>query len=69
MAVLRPLVRLLIDEISAELPLVWSVHPRTKKNLETFGLWDEVVSAKNIILINCPPMRMHYNGWLKKPLS
>ena len=50
--VLEPLVRLLIDEISVELPLVWSVHPRTKKNLQTFGLWDEVVSAKNIILIN-----------------
>jgi UDP-N-acetylglucosamine 2-epimerase (non-hydrolysing) len=51
-AVLQPLVRLLIDEISAELPLVWSVHPRTKKNLQTFGLWDEVMSAANMILIN-----------------
>ena len=50
--VLQPLVRLLIDEISVELPLVWSVHPRTKKNLQTFGLWNEVVNAKNIILIN-----------------
>ncbi len=50
--VLEPLVRLLIDEISAELPLVWSVHPRTKKNLQQFGLWDEVLAAENIILIN-----------------
>jgi len=50
--VLEPLVRLLIDEISAELPLVWSVHPRTRKNLQAFGLWDEVVSAGNITLIN-----------------
>jgi len=50
--VLEPLVRLLIGEISAELPLVWSVHPRTKKNLQVFGLWDEIVNAENIILIN-----------------
>jgi len=49
---LGPLVRLLMDEISAELPLVWSVHPRTKKNLQEFGLWEEVVVAENIILIN-----------------
>ena len=49
---LEPLVRLLMDEISTELPLVWSVHPRTKKNLQTFGLWDEVANAENIILIN-----------------
>lgn len=51
-AVLEPLVRLLIDEISAELPLVWSVHPRTKKNLQQFGLWDEIARTRNIILIN-----------------
>jgi UDP-N-acetylglucosamine 2-epimerase (non-hydrolysing) len=50
--VLQPLVRLLIDEVAAELPLVWSVHPRTKKNLQTFGLWDEIARTRNIILIN-----------------
>ncbi len=51
-AVLEPLVRVLIDSVSAELPLVWSVHPRTKKNLQQFGLWEEVLNAENIILIN-----------------
>jgi UDP-N-acetylglucosamine 2-epimerase (non-hydrolysing) len=50
--VLQPLVRLLIDEISAELPLVWSVHPRTRKTLQQFGLWDEIRQSGNIILIN-----------------
>ena len=50
--ILEPLVRLLIDEVSAELPLVWSVHPRTKKNLQQFGLWDEIARSENIILIN-----------------
>jgi UDP-N-acetylglucosamine 2-epimerase (non-hydrolysing) len=50
--VLQPLVRVLIDEVSAEVPLIWSVHPRTKKNLQQFGLWDEIVKSRNIILIN-----------------
>lgn len=50
--VLEPLVRLLVDKISTELPLVWSVHPRTKKNLCEFGLWNEITRAANIILIN-----------------
>jgi UDP-N-acetylglucosamine 2-epimerase (non-hydrolysing) len=49
---LEPLVRLLIDEVAAGLPLIWSVHPRTKKNLQQFGLWDEIVRSENIILIN-----------------
>ena len=49
---LKSLVRLLIDEIAVKMPLVWSVHPRTKKNLSAFGLWDEVVKARNIILVN-----------------
>lgn len=51
-AVLAPLARVLIDEISAELPLVWSVHPRTKQNLQKFGLWDEVLGTENMILIH-----------------
>jgi len=50
--VLQPLVDLLIDEISVQLPLVWSLHPRTKKNLQQFGLWDRIAGAKNLILIN-----------------
>ncbi|VGO18252.1 non-hydrolyzing UDP-N-acetylglucosamine 2-epimerase [Pontiella sulfatireligans] len=49
---LESLVRLLIDKVSIEMPLVWSVHPRTKKNLQRFGLWDEVMQCANIILIN-----------------
>lgn len=50
--VLQPLVRLLIDEVATELPLIWSVHPRTKKNLQQFGLWDEIVRSRNILLIH-----------------
>jgi len=49
--VLEPIVRLLIDEISGDLPLIWPIHPRTRKQLELFGLWDEVSRCENIILL------------------
>jgi len=29
-------------------PVVWAIHPRTRKNLEDFGLMDTVESAENI---------------------
>ncbi len=50
--VLTRLVRYFVDEVSVVLPLVWSIHPRTKKQLELFGLWDEILKCSGIILVN-----------------
>lgn len=50
--VLEPIVNFLIDEVSNDMPLVWTVHPRTEKQLQVFGLWDKVTDAENIILLN-----------------
>lgn len=47
---LAPLVDKLIA-IAAKLPLVFPVHPRTRKNLESFGLWDRLNAAKGLTLI------------------
>lgn len=33
-------------------PVVWSVHPRTRHNLERFGLWDDVVSSSSIVAVD-----------------
>jgi UDP-N-acetylglucosamine 2-epimerase (non-hydrolysing) len=30
--------------------LIWPVHPRTKKNLQKFGLWDEMMQQARLIL-------------------
>jgi len=49
--VLQPIVRFIIDEVCNELPLIWTVHPRTRKMLETYGLLDEISSQRNIIML------------------
>jgi UDP-N-acetylglucosamine 2-epimerase (non-hydrolysing) len=47
LAPLAALVRQLTT-VAARLPLVFPVHPRTRKNLETFGLWPKLVEASNL---------------------
>ncbi len=49
--ILEPIVRFMIDEVCNERPLLWTIHPRTRKMLQTFGLLDEVVSHENLILL------------------
>lgn len=49
--VLTPLTHLLLNEVCRELPLVWTVHPRTRKMLEEFGLWKDVSRNQNVILL------------------
>ena len=36
----------------SELMLIWPIHPRTKKQLELFGLWDKIFSNENILILN-----------------
>ncbi|MDD5727901.1 MAG: UDP-N-acetylglucosamine 2-epimerase (non-hydrolyzing) [Victivallales bacterium] len=54
---LEPLIRLLTEELSAQLPLLWSLHPRTRKQLERFGLWEKVVNCSGICLLQ--PLGYH----------
>ena len=37
--------------ISTKLPLVFPVHPRTRKNLQAFGLWQKLTTATNFQVI------------------
>jgi len=50
--VLGALVDFLCDEVCAEMPLVWPVHPRTVNNLKKFGLWEKLVEVENMLLLN-----------------
>ena len=45
--ILRSLVDVLLN-ISADLKMVFPVHPRTKKKLDDFGIWKDLESAENI---------------------
>lgn len=49
--ILEPIVDFLTGEVAEELTLLWPVHPRTKKMLDSFGLYDKVASHRNIILL------------------
>ena len=49
--VLESLVRFFLDELAPAMPLVWVLHPRTRKQLELFGLWHTVVSCPAVLLV------------------
>jgi len=51
-SVFSSLVHFLTREVSHDLPLLWPIHPRAMKNLEQFGLWQEVIEQKNLILLH-----------------
>ncbi len=55
--ILAPLVNFLTSEVAPVLPLIWPVHPRTRKKLETFGLWSLLQAAPGIILTH--PLGYH----------
>jgi len=49
---LAELTRFFVEEIAADLPLVWPVHPRTAKQLRQAGLWDRVSGAPGVVLLH-----------------
>jgi UDP-N-acetylglucosamine 2-epimerase (non-hydrolysing) len=49
--VFEPIVNFLTNELAKELTLIWPVHPRTKKRLLDFGLYNKVADHQNIILL------------------
>jgi UDP-N-acetylglucosamine 2-epimerase (non-hydrolysing) len=49
--VLRALIDWFVDELSAEMPLIWPIHPRTRERLEAFGLWGRVRDAPGVLLL------------------
>ncbi len=55
--ILGPIVEFLIEEVCAVMPLVWSIHPRTRKQLQQFGLWTRILRTPAIVLVE--PLTYH----------
>ncbi len=49
--VLEPLLTFLMEEVAGQMPLVWPIHPRARKQLEKFGLWEKAVATENLVLL------------------
>ena len=49
--ILVPLVKFLMEEVAKEFTLIWPVHPRTRKQLDLYGLWDKLKNNENVILL------------------
>lgn len=55
--ILEPIIDFLINDVSKDMKLLWPIHPRTQKQLKTFGLWDKVLENRNLILLQ--PLGYH----------
>ncbi|MEX2370669.1 MAG: UDP-N-acetylglucosamine 2-epimerase (non-hydrolyzing) [Bacteroidales bacterium] len=57
MNVLKPIVDFLAEEVTGDMPLVWSIHPRSLKQLEEFDLLQKITDHKKIHLLH--PLGYH----------
>ncbi len=51
-AALARIVAFLADELAPKLPVVWTLHPRTRKRMEEFGLWRRVAGCEGLRLLD-----------------
>lgn len=49
--ILGPIMNFLCDEVAADMPLIWPIHPRTQKMLKQFGFWETVAGNSNVFLL------------------
>lgn len=46
-----PLIEFLLNEGTKDLKLIWPIHPRARKQLISFGLWERVLANESIVLL------------------
>ena len=56
-SVLEPMINFLAEELCKDMILIWPVHPRTKKQLLAFSLWESVNEHPRIVLLE--PLGYH----------
>ncbi len=55
--VLEKIFSFLEKEITPLSPVLFPIHPRTQKNMKTFGLWDKVIKNQHLVLMQ--PLGYH----------
>ena len=45
------IIEFLLNEVTKEVTLIWPIHPRAKKQLKAFGLWEQVLENNSMILL------------------
>lgn len=51
-SVLVEIVEFLKNDVIEKIPLIWPIHPRTKKNLEKFNIWGKVQGLSNLVFLH-----------------
>jgi UDP-N-acetylglucosamine 2-epimerase (non-hydrolysing) len=49
--ILKPIMRFLTEDVANDYTLIWPIHPRTRKQLINFGLFDEIANHPKLILL------------------
>ncbi|MCZ7611052.1 MAG: UDP-N-acetylglucosamine 2-epimerase (non-hydrolyzing) [Ignavibacterium sp.] len=55
--ILTSLVSFISTEVSEVLPVIWTIHPRTEKQLKLFNLWEKLIQVTDIFLVK--PLGYH----------
>lgn len=50
--ILDSLVAYICDEVTKEMPVIWTLHPRTMKMLKHYELWDKIAANNKIVLLH-----------------
>jgi UDP-N-acetylglucosamine 2-epimerase (non-hydrolysing) len=50
--ILTQIVGFILNELTREMPVIWTIHPRTKNRLEEFNLLDKLKHNKNLMMLN-----------------
>ncbi len=48
--IMKPLLEFMTGDVAGVMPLVWPMHPRTRKQIEQAGLWSDLTDCPGLIL-------------------